>query len=199
MSDGSSYITLGYNFLQLTINSIDEMEKQGNHHTIISDGNSSEQESWANYEEKTKWNDNNIAIPVLFNFYHGVELVLKGLNLICGSNELKHNHKLREHIKSLSLCSNPPDAILIAFFDDLLKYDPNGFFKENKSNSNQFHILFRYPEKFVKKNTQDVISSMLKSQKEVGLAAFKEIRQYAKGVKTHIQDWLIKCNNNKSV
>jgi hypothetical protein len=197
MSNGSSYITLGYNFLQLTINSIDEMEKQGNHHTIISDGNSSEQESWANYEEKTKWNDNNIAIPVLFNFYHGVELVLKGLYLICGSNELKHSHKLREHIKSLSLCSNPPDDILIAFFDDLLKYDPNGFFKENKSNSNQFHILFRYPEKFVKKDTQDVISSMLKSQKEVGLAAFKEIRQYAKGVKTHIQDWLIRCNNNK--
>jgi hypothetical protein len=199
MSDGSSYITLGYNFLQMTINSIDEMEKRGNKSLIISDGCLSQQATEIYVSDITNWNDFTIGIPILFNFYHGVELVLKGLNLICGNNDVQYSHKLSDHVNSLRLCNNPPDAILLAFFEALLKYDPNGFFEKNKSNSNQFYILFRYPEQSVKKTNQSVISSMLKSQEKLGLETYKEVRKYAKGVKENIQDWLARCKNNKSV
>jgi hypothetical protein len=75
----------------LTINSIEELEKQGNKNLLFFDGNLSEDESWLKYDQQTNWNDNNIAIPVLFNFYHGIELVLKGLILKCGG-EIQKGH-----------------------------------------------------------------------------------------------------------
>jgi len=84
--NSSAFIGLGYNFLQLTINSIEELENQGNKNLLFLDGNLSEDESWLKYDQQTKWNDNNIAIPVLFNFYHGIELVLKGLILKSGKS-----------------------------------------------------------------------------------------------------------------
>lgn len=44
------------------------------------------------FEEHTKWSDSNIVEPVLFNFYHGIELSLKSLILAKGYGvEKKHN------------------------------------------------------------------------------------------------------------
>ena len=77
--NGASYINLGYNFLQVVVNSIEEMEKQSNANVIFSYSYDSDEQGWLDYEKKTRWNDNNIGIPILFNFFHGVELVLKGL------------------------------------------------------------------------------------------------------------------------
>ena len=77
----SKYISHSYNFWSLTRNSIEEMEKQGNKTIIVSEysENITEKQSWKNYELLTNWNDQNIGIPVLFNFYHGLELFMKGL------------------------------------------------------------------------------------------------------------------------
>ncbi len=198
MSNGSSYITLGYNFLQLTINAIDEMEKQGNHHTIISHGHSSEQESWDNYEEKTKWNDNNIGLPVLFNFYHGIELIIKGLTLELTSLKLQKKHTLSILLSNLEKCENALEDNLQTVLKEILKYDPNGIFKRNDTSIDRYHVLLRYPEIEVKNVDQAVSSNMLKSQGEVGLAIFTDVKDYAIRTKICIKNWLV-LNNKKSV
>jgi hypothetical protein len=198
MSVGSSYITLGYNFLQLTINSIEEMEKQGNHHTILSKGHSSEKESWDNYEEKTKWNDNNIALPVLFNFYHGIELIIKGLILELTSLKLQKKHTLTILLSTFEKSENALEHNLQTVLKEILQYDPNGIFKRNDTSIDRYHVLLRYPEIEVKYVDQTVNSYMLKSQGVAGLATFTEVKNYAIRTKTCIKNWLV-LSNNKSV
>lgn len=98
---GTNYTSIGYNFLQLTINSIEELEKQGNKRAVAMGGELSEEEFWFEFEKRTKWNDQNIAIPVLFNFFHGVELMLKGLIFFCGGELANKTHKLSHLLNSL--------------------------------------------------------------------------------------------------
>lgn len=199
MNNGSSYITLGYNFLQLTINAIEEMEIQGNAYIIFSNETLNEEETWDNYKAKTRWNDNNIALPVLFNFYHGVELIIKGLILHCGSS-FKTIHDLRRLLQNLVQSSNPPDDQLINLLKEVITYDPNGFFAENQTTSSKAYLLFRYPEMEIEnkektrgekleKKKQSILSNLLKGQQEGGLVTFGEIKEYAHKIKASIIDW----------
>ena len=57
------------------------MGKLGNKKLVMSlyDPNQTDEESHESYYQKTKWNDFNIGVPILFNFYHGLELCMKGL------------------------------------------------------------------------------------------------------------------------
>ncbi len=187
MNSGSPYITLGYNFLQLSINAIDEMEKQGNHVAIITSGASDDDESWDNYHEKTRWNDNNIALPVLFNFYHGIELILKGLILICeGDLPNTGKHSLPKLLSCLEQSKFPPSETLLSFFNKILQFDPNSFFETNHKNLSVYNELLRYPE--LQNNTQ-VHKSCLQGQEELGLKNFIHIRDFATGVKENIILW----------
>ena len=209
MNNGSSYITLGYNFLQLTINAIEEMEIQGNAYIIYSNEPSNEEETWDNYKSKTRWNDNNIALPVLFNFYHGVELIIKGLTIQCGSN-FETIHNLSILLQNLVDSSNPPDNQLINLLKEVITYDPNGFFAKNQTTSSKAYLLFRYPEMEIEdkdkkkektkgekleKKKQAILSNLLKGQQEGGLVTFGEIKEYAHKIKASIIDW--KTNNKQ--
>jgi hypothetical protein len=189
------YIGLGYRFLQMTVNAIDEMEKQGNKSTIWSDGSLNEEDSWENYHNSTKWSDQNIAMPTLFNFYHGVELVLKGLIIRCGTNKIKKIHRLSELLGKLSKCPVPPDQILQDFFRELLLFDPNGFFEKNNSSSDKYYLLFRYPELINENEKQLVLTNMIQSQEELGLPAFLEVRRFAAGVRKNIIEWISRVEN----
>lgn len=91
--EGTNYITIRYNFLQIAINAIGEIKKQGNKTTLLLKDGLISDEAWSKYDELTKWNDTNIVIPVLFNFFHGSELILKGLILCCGGELERSNHK----------------------------------------------------------------------------------------------------------
>jgi HEPN domain-containing protein len=192
--DGASFISLGYNFLQLTINSIDEMEKQGNKSTILSSGRLNREDSWKKYEELTNWNDHNIAIPVLFNFYHGVELVLKGLYLESGHETLAKTHRLSELLQKLESVQSPPDNILLDFFKGLLSYDPNGFYQKNNTYIDEYYLLLKYPELGPDK---EVKYFMIRSQEAEGLKTFTEVRELAKGVKESIRAWMSRRNTEK--
>ena len=54
-----NYIGMGYQFHQLVSESISEMIKEGNRTVIFSDydKNQSDEDSWKEYESKTRWND----------------------------------------------------------------------------------------------------------------------------------------------
>lgn len=183
---GSDFIGLGYNFLQLTINSIEEMEKQGNKSLLFFPASISYDEIKTQYDEKTKWTDNNIAIPVLFNFYHGVELVLKGLILRCGG-EIVKTHNLTNITLKLKSSPNPPNIRLLNFFDNILQFDLNKFFNTNKRTVDSFYESFRYPQF---NNGDDVVFKDIRGLDSSGLELFLNIKDLAVQVKIEIMEWL---------
>ena len=65
-----------------------EIVKQGNVWGVEAPYNISEEE----FREMTKWSDFRIAVPLLFNFYHGVELLLKGF--LIAKNEFQSIHQI---------------------------------------------------------------------------------------------------------
>ena len=67
------FLTLSETYFFLVRNVLEENVKQGNLHLVTLDKEISEEE----YDEMTKWSDFNI-FPILFNFYHGLELLMKG-------------------------------------------------------------------------------------------------------------------------
>lgn len=86
--------TVGGQYLHLAKTVANETVAQGNAHVVVADHEISLDE----YDQKTKWSDHNLVIPVLFNFYHGLEVTLKGF--LCVRNPaLKPSHKLSKLLK----------------------------------------------------------------------------------------------------
>lgn len=156
--NGTNYITIGYNFLQLTINSIDEMKKQGNKSSLIMRGGLTNDEAWVEYNERTKWNDNNIGIPVLFNFFHGTELILKGLILYCDGELETKNHRLSDLLEKLKKCPSPPDRNVLDHFHTIIHNNGFEYFlEENNTSIDSFYEVFKYirqNEKYKKLKTK---------------------------------------------
>jgi hypothetical protein len=142
----SRYISLAYQFFNLTRETINEMEKQGNDLVIVSDCEMTDDESWAKYENETRWSDQNIGVPTLFNFYHGLELLMKGLIERWG-HQLKSNHKLTELLATVKEIPEVTDSLIEALEVHLSDGSPFfEFFQENGGNVDKYYELLKYPE-----------------------------------------------------
>jgi len=134
---------MGLKYWHVCENVISEMLKTGNVHTVkgyelITD---------EDYDEQTRWSDFNVAIPILFNLYHGIELNLKGL-IAASGGEVTRSHKLSE-LKA-QLQERCDSKALISFFDghvDLEKVPDilQEFFTENKITPDEYYLALRYP------------------------------------------------------
>jgi|TARA_B110000967_G_C18634013_1_gene435112 HEPN domain-containing protein len=186
--NGTNFITIGYNFLRLSINSIEEMNKQGNNTEIFMDGNLSEEDSDLEFNERTKWNDQNIGIPILFNFFHGIELILKGLIINCdGKLEGKGTHELTRLLEKLEKTPNAPSEQLLYHFKDVLKKNGlDNFFQENNETIDSFYILFKYPEQ---NNGKSIKFHQIRGKEKQGLIRFNTIKLLAEKTKTEIIKW----------
>ena len=89
------YWTIGLQYLHLVEAVIAETVAQRNAHVVVSD----EEISWDQYERDTKWADHRIVIPVLFDFYHGIEVILKGF-LVAAGAPLDTNHRLSQLVSA---------------------------------------------------------------------------------------------------
>jgi hypothetical protein len=187
-----NYIGLAYQFWNLARESINEMEKLDNKKLIASnyDPNISDEESWKNYEHKTRWNDFNIGVPVLFNFYHGLELFMKGLLQEIGKlNEIQMNHslvdvfhKIDENIDSLT----PEIVELIEYY--VGPENPfQDFFESNDGSVNDFYIFLRYPTS--KKGENSYTFQKIRGNEQVGLDRFRKIRKGCAELKQSIVNW----------
>lgn len=122
-----SYWVMGERFLRMANVTSEQLVVTGNPWVV----SSNEEISPDKYNEETKWSDHNIGIPILFNFYHGIELMLKGTILFC-DNEYKHRthkftlliQKLKEHlnedspfIKKIESYTVSPNSIIKNFLD----------------------------------------------------------------------------------
>jgi len=143
MSEAMAYWSLGTQFLSLAEEVCKELSKAGNVHIAITDKLLANGE----YEEMTKWSDFSIGIPVLFNFFHGVELLLKGF--IALSKQVPPHHRLTELlenfenrypltkvgelIKSYTKCLNPQSPL-------------SRFFTTNGISIDDWYHALKYPD-----------------------------------------------------
>lgn len=193
---GSRYISLAYNFWKLVRNAISEMEKQGNKSLISSnyDENQTYKEEWKKYDEKTNWNDKNIGVPTLFNFYHGLELYMKGLLDIVGLNIGNKGHNLKDLyglIKSHEEKFSPEIMELLKkHIHRVDKYNP--FFKENKIDINKFYSALKYPES--NNGSEEYFFGGIRGKGDKSLRIYQEIKNATIDYHNAIVRWI---NKNK--
>jgi len=84
---GYSYWQIGFQYLDLAEKTSKLISDQGNKWVVCSEGGAWELKE---YEDATKWSDHRLGIPIIFNFYHGVELVLKGFIYAAGNSKIGH-------------------------------------------------------------------------------------------------------------
>jgi hypothetical protein len=182
------YIGLAYQFFTITREAINEMEKQGNKSIVISDTEYNEEKSWKAYDEKTKWNDFNIGVPVLFNFYHGLELFMKGLLQELNPAVRVTNHKLTGLESKLKLAiPELPKSLLDNIKKQITSRSPfHEFFQANKLGVDKFYELLKYPDS---KQGQEFCYSDIRGKEQLGLSKFQEIRKSTIDLREEFIKW----------
>lgn len=168
---GLSFLTLSIKYLYLAKNASDENIKRGNPHMIFGNKEITAEE----YEEMTKWSDFNTSNPILFNFYHGLELLLKGFLLLRNDYVLKPSHhieKLFEEFKE----KYGKEQKIISILEKYLTINLMPDFLANCLRNNNIQIdnlyeFLRYPADKNAQNVYDYID--LKYKEEKGLTFFK--------------------------
>ena len=85
------YWTIGIQYLHMVQSVAEKTVQQGNPRIVVSDNEINE----GIFMEATKWSDYHLIIPLLFNFYHGLEIILKGFLRAKGC-QLRSTHKLSQ-------------------------------------------------------------------------------------------------------
>jgi len=87
--DALRYWTIGIQYLHLVESVAEKTSETGNRFVVISDDEIALEE----YMQETRWADHALVIPLLFDFYHGIEVLLKGF-LVAKGQSLKGSHRL---------------------------------------------------------------------------------------------------------
>lgn len=163
---------LALNFWRLTRNASDELIKAGNPNSMFYEG--WETPTNEEYEEHVKWADDNIVEPLLFNFYHGIELSLKSLIAAKGV-QLKASHKLSQLLSEFN--SLYPNSELTEFFEKYIVLDKNPsilkvFCSESSITMDYFFQSLKYPSSTTGISFNHTV---LRSHGEDGVALFQDI------------------------
>ena len=167
------FLKLSHNYLSLVRNALEEAIKQGNVFVVIKNHKISEKE----LTEETKWSDFNIIVPILYNFYHGLELLMKGSLILIKDYNFKKTHDIKKLLNDF--CTNyKKDIEIIKILNkyadiNLMPKILSKFLKENKINVNEFYIFLRYPLDV--RNKKRFSYYRLHGNEEEGLNLFKEI------------------------
>lgn len=173
INTGLHMLTMSIKYLCLVENVLYENIKSGNRWTLCGENEIADRE----YEEKTKWSDFNISIPILFNFYHGLELSLKGLLLLKKEYKLSPDHKIESLYEEFKNNYNKQED-LTRFFDKylLIKKMPlfiSNVLQENNLGVSGLYEFFRYPFDKKFKNTRNY--QKIKYTEDEGLDFFTEL------------------------
>jgi hypothetical protein len=172
-----AYWQLSIHYLHLVQSVLEEMITQGNRWIIVTDLNENEDvNDFEVYDKLTKWSDFNLAEPLLFNFYHGLELLLKGFVLFKSqTTKLNHNiEKLQEDFLTLYPHEKTLSLLFSKYIGSSLHFQTLGqFFKDNNKTSKNFYELLRYPSD--KSSTSLFSYIRLNYQESDGLVFFSEM------------------------
>ena len=169
---GLYILTISTEYLHLVKNVVGENIKKGNPWMISGDTRIID----GQYEEMTKWSDFNTSSPILFNFYHGLELLLKGFLILKENYVLEPSHLVEKLFEEFKKNYNEKQG-LISVLNKYLTLESMPPFlasclKDNNIQINNLYEFFRYP--FDKQFQKEYDYSRLKHQEEKGLTFFKE-------------------------
>lgn len=131
------------------------------------------------YKQMTNWSDFRVIIPIFFNFFHGLELNLKGINYLTeipSANNI--NHKLSDLFEIFKE-NHSNQTTLIDIFNyyifpntscEILKT----FYETNEIlDSSQFYEIFKYP--YTKKIGKSFDYKDIRNLGEKGIYFFQKI------------------------
>jgi len=170
------------NFFDLVQAVLEENIKQGNRTVSIQSPTNTQKELEDEYRRQTRWSDNRVLIPVLFNFFHGIELFLKGIKYLNNDpvlqTKIRPSHKLSDLLKEFK--SNYPEKNSLIEILDYYIFPKNkceilsDFFKTNNINdSSAFFDVFKYPSNKDFKKQYDFKD--LRRNGEKGIELFERI------------------------
>lgn len=180
----NEFLYLSQKYLLTSKALLQNLEEYGNNNAVISENEISEEE----LNEKTKYCDYNIMVPTLYLFYHGLELLMKGI-IISFKAEIKFNHKLTELLSNI----NNIDFIDIEYKDLLSKYISNpytinfikSFIKNSSISIDEIYEALRYPVLKGKKEVsydsmqyqgENIIEDCIKMTRDIDILIKKTIK-----------------------
>jgi hypothetical protein len=141
------WATLAQTFLKSAKFQASCIAKSGNPNFVVADAELSEED----YEAKTEANDRNLAVPTLYSFFHGLELLLKGA-LSAGNALGKKNHDLKKLFDDFKK-SYPNEEKITDLFSQALDVNAMGqnnpvrkFCERNDLTPARFYEALRYPD-----------------------------------------------------
>lgn len=153
-SASRKYFDLSNSFFQLVENFAEEIILRRSPKVLVSKPINDEKAQKAAYKEHIKWHNTTIIIPILFNFFHALELSLKALLLLNESGrELLNNkgHKLSILLNDFKK-HYPSEEILFQLFNRYVNPYPTDnpilhdfFTKNDVKNADGFYQILRYP------------------------------------------------------
>ncbi|MCL7420219.1 MAG: HEPN domain-containing protein [Methylobacter sp.] len=162
------YWTVGIQYLHLVETVANETIQQGNQFVVVSD----DEISLERYASETKWSDHSLVVPLLFDFYHGIEVLLKGFLASKGKLE-KKNHKLSDLLKRFEeLFPNHSLSTLLSRYiaKEKLPEPLASFCSQSSISIDDYYQALKYPE-----STNGAIyrHTPLKYRSNAGLPFFK--------------------------
>lgn len=157
---GKEFLMVGEQYLNASKLLLDGMAESKNPWVVTSNSPISE----SKYSNKTAYSDFSIILPTLFNFYHGIELIMKGIIRLNNRNEnFKHNHPFEELFKKLKVADklNGSEYVITigkyiekpikpSFLNDYLLV-------ENINRISDLYESFRYPGNSIKLNNYFIL------------------------------------------
>lgn len=171
-----SFWTLAAQYLFLVENAAHEIETKGNPYSLVKDYRDGEITS-AEFTEKTQWSDHRIIMPLLFNLYHGLELMLKGFLLVHPEGDVEAKHSIQRLTQKFAELY-PAEKDLQVFFRKYTALHEipeilSEFLRSNGISIDQLYEALRYP---VDRNFQRLKNYInLKYQGDAGVAFFREL------------------------
>lgn len=137
------YWAIGVQYLRLAELACSELCKEGNLNIVTCD----EPITWEYYDKRTEWSDHSVGIPIIFNFYHGIEIILKSFIRLHDQNP--KNHSISNLLNKFEdvYSRNDVSDIIHKYMDELHPESPlSVFFRENNLSVDDWYLAFKYPE-----------------------------------------------------
>ncbi len=169
-----AFWTMGDKYLIISHGVCEKIIRNRNQYMLVSD----HKLTLKQIERKTKWNDVNMIIPLLFNFYHGLELMLKGFVLFSEGGEVKLDHKITKLYQKFHTHYSDQKKLINLFGRYIVKNQmPEilfNFLGHNKLSVNRFYESLRYP--FNNSLTKEYQHYKLKYQSDRGIEFFRTLK-----------------------
>lgn len=173
------YWNISIQYLHLVESVAGKTSETGNKFIVISDNEITVED----HMQETRWADHALIIPLLFDFYHGIEILLKGF-LIAKNQAVKANHRLSTLLADFNIHypSNKLAPIIEQYIlPGKLRSPLDEFCNISNISIDDYYQSFKYPESI----TGDVYEhAPLKYKGSTGVQFFESFVQDIRNLRT---------------